>query len=214
LASFALALVGSTAGFLLGRWSASPVEAKQESDDKSTPTAMLLDAVLDLRRSMEERFPLVHEQSLATASSVSSREPAARDSHALDDLKQAVDRLTAALQDESHRARRTGDSLRSMLPESAGFPSLAAIGERRAAVRRPDGENSDWEERFDEDLRRAHLLWTAVDVVARYGVPSNVYASDAGINLAYERVRSADETCTVSFQVRQGIVTYVGFGCE
>lgn len=222
LAAFALVLTAATVGYFLGRWSATPSDARLASERTEASTAEVMNAVADLRRSLEEGLRALQRESPAQPLGERSREPAMVQSPESDDLRKAVEKLTVLLQDESIRARSDASSTRRAIPTSTtpGYASLEAMRERYESLRR-GGDESGWSEKVAEEFKQGHLLWTTAEVVARYGVPTSAYTIGGGpsqsartLYLSYEGLRSSTESCAVKFRVREGVVLDVDFDCE
>jgi hypothetical protein len=71
------------------------------------------------------------------------------------------------------------------------------------------GNDPDWGEKFDSEMRSAHLAWTREDLFERYGAPTILNARDRGLELGYERKLEEDAIESIVFLVADDLVVYM-----
>lgn len=191
-------------GSVAGSWLGAGVRSERERAPISPPPVSSPDAAPDfglllaeVRALRAELPPQANLRTSAGPASVPGASEQASIQERLSTLVGALELQNAALASKvplseiaRGPARRTTASL---------FPEM-----------NPDGklpEGFGYEERRDA-LSAQHLLWSLPQILAEYGAPQQIYASEVGLQLEYA-IGLGDSTCT--FYFCEGIVTHVDF---
>jgi hypothetical protein len=207
IACAALALSGCAVGILLGRWTAVPSPASEREVYSPAPSADLRPAMAEVQRTSEAILQTLQARGSAPQATPSQRESAALPPADLDRLAAAIETLNALLQGNGGRLGAHSPSIEKW--KGPGYPSIGALWQRAHEIARSGDEN--WGEKFDSEMRQAHLAWTREDLFERYGAPTVLNAKDRGLEFGYRRRLEPDAMESIVFQVADDLVVYIYF---
>lgn len=209
IGTLALGLACLAAGFLVGSWFRSGPAAQAAQEDAAPGHAAILARIEALQRAVDERLEQRDERAVAPVQppagrSVAEGGPPEEDA----ELREILSRIERRLDELSPGAGGAAFREATSTLKGAGCPSIAGMHQQMIAVRNSGG----WES-VVSGWQRSHALWTANDVVERYGPPTRI-ETDNGLELFYGGLRLGEETCEVRFQLAAGYVSAVDFNCQ
>jgi hypothetical protein len=205
IACVALVLSGCAVGILLGRWTASPSTVTERTVEAASAESDIQPALANLQRTADAILQTIRAGGNAPRSGSSERESAAQLSDNPDRLTAAIETLNALLQ--SNGGHLGGRSAAVERWKGPGYASLNSMWTRVHEIAR--GNDPDWGEKFDSEMRQAHLAWTREDLFERYGAPTILNAKDRGLELGYERKLEEDAIESIVFLVADDLVVYI-----
>jgi hypothetical protein len=159
----------------------------------------------EIQRTSETILQVIQARGNMPQLTPSQRESATFPPDNLDRLTTAIETLNALLQ--SNGGHLGGRSAAVEKWKGPGFPSLNSMWTRVHEIARAN--DPDWGEKFDAEMRQAHLAWTREDLFERYGAPTILNAKDRGLELGYERKLEEDEIESIVFLVADDLVVYI-----
>ncbi len=172
----------------------SPADRTPSAELGGTPgpdLAELAAEIRSLRQSLEMR------DSAAARTPASGEDP--RITQLLADFHALAGRVTDGADFVGGHTRRT-DLLSGI--GATGKPSFAEI-DALSDISMPSLD------RVSDEWTTAHMLWTIPEIVERYGMPKNIWATSERSTLQYHRLRADGGRVLIDFTVTEGIVTRV-----
>jgi outer membrane murein-binding lipoprotein Lpp len=205
IASGALVLAGCAVGILLGRWTAVSSPASEHNTETGALQADLRPAMAEIQRTSETILQTIQARGNTPPFTPSQRESATFAPDNLDRLTTAIETLNALLQTNGGRVGGRSPAIEKW--KGPGFPTLDALWTRVHQIARAN--DPDWGEKFDSEMRQAHLAWTREDLFERYGAPTILNAKDRGLELGYQRKLEEDAIESIAFLVADDLVVYI-----
>ena len=207
IACVALALSGCAVGILLGRWTATPAPVSEHTVETAAPQADLRPAMAEIQRTSETILQAIQARGSARQVTSSPAESPGVIPDNIDRLTAAIETLNTLLQGNGARVAGRTSSIEKW--RGPGYASLDALWQRVHQIAR--GGDDNWSEKFDSEMRQAHLAWTRDDLFERYGAPTVLNAKDRGLELSYQRRHDEESIESIVFLVADDLVVYVYF---